>query len=104
MILGIKRGDEVVVPSFTFVGSATAVVLTGAKPAFADVNLDDFNISTESLKKCLSKRTKAIMPVHIYGQAAKMDEIMTLAREHNLMVVEDAAQGVHRASLPQAVR
>ncbi len=94
MILGIGPGDEVIVPAFTFVGSATSIALTGAKPVFADVNMDDFNISIDSLKKCLSKKTKAIMPVHIYGQAARMDQIMKIAKAHKLLVVEDAAQGL----------
>lgn len=93
-ILDIGPGDEVIVPAFTFVGSATAVALTGAKPVFADVNADDFNLSVESFKRCLTKRTKAVMPVHIYGQAARMDEIMKVARKHKLLVIEDAAQGL----------
>lgn len=93
-ILGIGSGCEVIVPDFTFVGSATSVVLTGAKPVFCDVNIDDFNINIESLKKSISKNTKAIMPVHIYGQSANMDEIMEVAKEYNLYVVEDAAQGI----------
>jgi len=94
MIADIGPGDEVVVPAFTFVGSATSVVLTGAKPVFCDVNKDDFNISVESLKKCLSKKTKAIMPVHIHGQAARMDEVMAIAKSRRLKVIEDAAQGL----------
>jgi perosamine synthetase len=94
-IVGIGPGDEVIVPAFTFVGSATSITLTGAKPVFCDVNLDDFNMSIESLKACLSPRTKAIMPVHIYGQAVKnFDQVMAIAKERKLLVVEDAAQGL----------
>jgi len=94
MVLGVGPGDEVIVPAFTFVGSATSIALTGAKPVFADINLDDFNLSIESMEKCLSKKTKAIMPVHIYGQSARMNQIMRFARKHKLKVVEDAAQGI----------
>ncbi|MBU1124489.1 MAG: DegT/DnrJ/EryC1/StrS family aminotransferase, partial [Candidatus Omnitrophica bacterium] len=94
MILGIGPGDEVIVPDFTFAGSATAVVLTGAKPVFADVNLHDFNLDIGSLQKCISARTKAIMPVHIYGQSAEMDKVLRIARTHRLKVIEDAAQGI----------
>jgi perosamine synthetase len=93
-ILGVGPGDEVVVPDFTFVGSATSVVLTGAKPVFCDVNLDDFNMNFDNLKRCISKNTKAIMPVHIYGQPANMGPIMDLASEHGFRVIEDAAQGM----------
>jgi len=93
-ICGIGPGDEVVVPAFTFIGSATAISLTGAKPVFADVNEDDFNLNAASFRQCLSKKTKAVMPVHIYGQSARMNEIMTIARKHKLKVIEDAAQGL----------
>ena len=94
-IVGIGPGDEVIVPAFTFIGSATSVTLTGAKPVFCDVNLDDFNMNTENLKKCLSPRTKVIMPVHIYGQAVKkMDQVMAIAKDKKLLIVEDAAQGL----------
>jgi perosamine synthetase len=94
MIAGIGAGDEVIVPVFTFVGSATSIVLTGAKPVFVDVNIGDFNIAIDGLKNAITPRTKAIMPVHIYGQSAKMDEIMDIAKDKNLKVIEDAAQGI----------
>lgn len=94
MVAGIGPGDEVIVPDFTFMGSATSVILTGAKVVFADVNVDDFNISVDSVRKNITERTKAIMPVHIYGQSANMTEIMKVAEENNLMVIEDAAQGI----------
>lgn len=93
-IIGIKPGDEVIVPDFTFVGSATSVILAGGIPVFCDVNLDDFSINIESLKKSISKDTKAIMPVHIYGQAADMAPIMELAKAGSIYVIEDAAQGI----------
>lgn len=94
MILGIGPGDEVIVPDFTFIGSATAVLLTGAKPVFVDVNLNDFNINIKNLEDSITSKTKAIMPVHIYGQAADMAGVMRVAKQHNLKVVEDAAQGM----------
>ena len=93
-ILGIGPGDEVLVPDFTFVASASAVVLTGAKPVFVEVDLQDFNMSVPALKHAVSERTRAMMPVHIYGQAADMAGVLSFAREHDLRVVEDAAQGM----------
>lgn len=94
MVLGIKKGDEVIVPDFTFMACANAVQLTGAKPVFVDVSLRDLNIDPTLIKKYISSKTKAIMPVHMYGQAADMDNVMKIAREHKLFVVEDSAQGL----------
>lgn len=94
MVLGIKKGDEVLVPDLTFIASANSVYLTGAKPVFVDVNRSNFNIQPESCEKHITKRTKAIMPVHIYGQSAEMDKIRAIARRHRLYIVEDAAQGL----------
>ncbi|MDA2912727.1 DegT/DnrJ/EryC1/StrS family aminotransferase [Acidobacteriia bacterium AH_259_A11_L15] len=93
-LLGIREEDEVIVPDFTFLASATAVVLTGATPVFVDVDSATFNILPELIEPAITKRTKAIMPVHIYGQAAKMDAILDIAKRHNLKIVEDAAQGI----------
>jgi len=93
-VLGIGPGDEVLVPDFTFVGSATAVVLTGAKPIFVDVNLHDFNIATDSMEQTITEKTRAVMPVHIYGQSADMQPILEIAQRHRLKIVEDAAQGI----------
>lgn len=93
-VLGIGPGDEVLVPDFTFIASATSVVLTGAKPVFVDVNMNDFNIDIDSVEQTITERTRAIMPVHIYGQTANMEAIMAIARRRNLKVVEDAAQGM----------
>jgi len=92
--LGIGEGDEVIVPDFTFIASANSVVLAGAKPVFVDVDVRTFNIDPESTEKAITPRTKAIMPVHIYGQAADMDAICEIARRHNLYIIEDAAQGI----------
>lgn len=93
-VLGIGHGDEVIVPDFTFFGSASAVVLAGARPVFVDVDEYDFNISVTSAEAALSEHTKAIMPVHIYGQSCDMLSVMRLAEQHRLFVVEDADQGL----------
>jgi len=97
MALGITKGDEVIVPDFTFIASANSIYLTGAAPVFVDVNSDDLNINPVLVEKAITKRTRAIMPVHIYGQGADMDKLMQIAKKHNLLVIEDAAQvlGVH---------
>ncbi|MFC1945693.1 DegT/DnrJ/EryC1/StrS family aminotransferase [Chloroflexota bacterium] len=92
--LGIGAGDEVIVPDFTFIASANAVVMAGAKPVFVDVDERTFNISPAAAERAVTPRTKAIMPVHIYGQAAEMPAIMEIARRYELKVIEDAAQGI----------
>ncbi len=93
-VLGVGPGDEVIVPDFTFFGTASAVVLTGAMPVLVDVDEYDGNISVEAIEASITPRTKAIMPVHIYGQTCDMPVIMDIARRHGLLVVEDAAQGM----------
>ena len=80
--LGIGEGDEVIVPSFTFIATAEAVSLIGAKPVFADIEPRTFNIEPESIEKIIGKRTKALMPVHLYGQCADMDRILKIARQY----------------------
>ena len=92
--LGIGPGDEVIVPSYTFIATSFAVVQSGAIPRFADVNIDDHCMSIESAEKLVNERTKAIIPVHLYGQCADMDPILELAQKHNLCVIEDAAQAI----------
>jgi perosamine synthetase len=92
--LGIGPGDEVIVPDFTFIASANAVILAGGKPVFVDIERDTLNIDVTKIKAAITPRTKAIMPVHIYGQSANMSEIMNIAREYGLKVIEDAAQAV----------
>ena len=89
--LNISSGDEVIVPDFTFVATANAVEYTGAKPVFADIDLKMLNIDVEDIKKKITNKTKAIMPVHGFGQSADMDEIRKIAKEHNLFIIEDAA-------------
>jgi len=90
--LGIGPGDEVIVPSYTFIASSFSIVQAGAIPRFADVNIDDHCISIESAEKLVNKRTKAIMPVHLYGNVCDMDPILDFAKEHNLFVIEDNAE------------
>jgi len=87
-------GDEVILPSFTFVSTANAVVLRGATPVFVDIRPDTLNIDERLIEAAITPRTRAIFPVHYAGIACEMDEIMAIARRHRLLVVEDAAQGV----------
>jgi dTDP-4-amino-4,6-dideoxygalactose transaminase len=90
--LGIGPGDEVIVPSYTFIASSFSIVQAGAIPRFADVNLDDHCISLESAEKLVTRRTKAIMPVHLYGNVCDMDKLWAFAKRHNLFVIEDNAE------------
>lgn len=94
MTAGLRAGDEVVVPSFSFVATVEAVILAGGKPVFADIKPDTFCIDPESLEGRISSKTKAVIPVHLYGLATDMDPILKLAREHDLTVIEDAAQAL----------
>ncbi|MDB6057970.1 MAG: Lipopolysaccharide biosynthesis protein RffA, partial [Verrucomicrobiales bacterium] len=91
-VLGIGPGDEVIVPSYTFIASSFSIVQAGAIPRFADVNLDDHCISIESSEKLVNERTRAIMPVHLYGNVADMDKVRAFAKKHNLFVIEDNAE------------
>jgi len=92
--LDIGPGDEVIVPNITFVATSNAVIMTGAKPVFCEVASDTFCIDPKEIVSLINSNTKAIMPVHLYGQSADMDAIMNIARENNLYIIEDAAQGV----------
>jgi len=92
--LGIGTGDEVITTPFTFIATAEAIANCGVKPVFVDVEPDTLNIDASKIKKAITKNTKAIMPVHIFGQMANMDEIIKIARKHKLFIVEDAAQAV----------
>jgi dTDP-4-amino-4,6-dideoxygalactose transaminase len=92
-VLGIGPGDEVIVPSNTYIATALAVEMAGATPIFAEPDPKTYNISPAEIRKVVTKKTKAIMPVHLYGQACEMEEIMAIAKEANLFVVEDNAQG-----------
>ena len=94
LLCGLKKGDEVLVPSFTFSSTATAIVLTGATPVFVDIRPDTMNIDETKLEAAITDRTRAIMAVHYAGVACEMDTIMGIAARHGLKVIEDAAQGV----------
>ena len=95
---GVRAGDEVIVPSFTFAATANSVALTGARPVFADIDADDFCLSPAAVEAAITERTVGIMPVHLYGHPAKMDQLVAIAERHGIQVFEDAAQA-HGASL-----
>ena len=95
ILLDIQEGDEVIVPSFTFVTTINAFVLRGAKPVFADVRLDTLNLDETKLESLITERTKAIVPVHYAGVACEMDAIMEIANRHNIPVVEDNAHALY---------
>ncbi len=94
MALGLERGDEVICPAFTYVATAEVIALLGLKPIMVDVCKDTFNMKVEGLEKVLTKKTKAIVPVHLYGQSCDMEPILAFAKQHNLYVVEDNAQAL----------
>jgi perosamine synthetase len=95
---GVGPGDEVITSPFTFVASANAILFTGARPVFVDVEEESYNVDPGLLEEKITSRTMAIMPVHLYGNPCEMDRIMDLASKHNLVVVEDACQA-HGASI-----
>lgn len=92
LALGIGKDDEVIIPTFTMIASAFAVCYTGAKPVFVDADRDTWNIDVNKIEEKITPRTKAIMPVHIFGKMCNMDTICAIAKKHNLYVVEDAAE------------
>jgi len=94
MALGLKPGDEVITTSFTFIATAEVIALLGLVPVLVDVEVDTFNIDSEAIKKAITPKTKAIVPVHLFGQCVNMDEIMKIAKENNLFVIEDACQAI----------
>ena len=94
MGLGLKAGDEVITPTFTFIATAEVVALLGLTPVVVDVDWNTMNMDIESVRRAITPRTKAIVPVHLFGQCANMEAIMQLAKEHGLYVVEDACQAI----------
>ncbi len=94
LLADIKPGDEVIMPSYTFVSTADAFVLRGAVPVFVDIRPDTMNIDEKLIEAAITEKTKAIVPVHYAGVACEMDTIMDIAKRHNLVVIEDAAQGI----------
>ena len=94
MALGLEPGDEVITPSFTYIATTEVVALLRLKPVFVEVDPDTFCMHPEALRKAITPKTKVIVPVHLYGHSAPMEEILQIAREHNLRVVEDNAQAI----------
>ena len=94
MALNLKTGDEVIVPSFTFIASAEVIGLLGLRPVMVDVDYDNFNVTAKNIEKAITVNTKAIIPVHLFGQASQMEQIMLLAKKYDLYVVEDNAQAL----------
>lgn len=97
MALGLEPGDEVIVPAFTYVATAEVIALLKLKPVMVDVYVDDFNVDTNAIRMNITPRTKAIVPVHLFGQCADMETIMQIAKEHQLFVIEDNAQAIGSA-------
>lgn len=94
MALGLKPGDEVICPAFTYVATAEVIGLLGLTPVMVDVDPETFNVTAENIEKAISQKTKAIVPVHLYGQSCDMEPIMNLAKKYNLFVIEDNAQAL----------
>lgn len=94
MALGIGHGDEVITPAFTFIATAEAAALMGATPVFVDIDPQTFNMDPDKIEALITPKTKAIVPVHLFGQAADLDPILEIARKHNLYVIEDCAQAI----------
>jgi len=90
--LDISVGDEVIIPTFTFIATALCISYTGAKPVFVDIEEETYNIDPQKLEQVITDKTKAIIPVHLYGQPANMDEITSIAQKHNIAIIEDACQ------------
>ncbi|MFM7716185.1 MAG: DegT/DnrJ/EryC1/StrS family aminotransferase, partial [Microcystis sp.] len=90
--LGIQAGDEVITSTFSFIATAEAINLVGAVPVFVDIDINTFNLDVALLEKALTRQTKAIIPVHLFGQSVNMSEVVNFARSHNLFVIEDCAQ------------
>lgn len=92
--LNVKKGDEVLVPSFTFVATANAVISTGAKPVFVDILKENYTIDPDDLSKKITKHTRAIIPVHLYGNVAHVEQLSEISKKHNIPIIEDSAQSL----------
>ena len=99
MSCNLKPGDEVICPSFTYVATAEVVALLGLKPVMADVDENTFNMCVDHIEPLITSKTKAIVPVHLFGQSTNMEEILILAKKHDLFVIEDNAQAIGALSL-----
>src|SRR3989338_988970 len=91
---GLKKGDEVLTSPFSFIASANAILYVGATPVFVDIDPKTYNIDVSKIEKAITTRTKAILPVHIFGQPAQMDEVVRIAGKHNLAIIEDACESL----------
>ena len=94
MALGLKPGDEIITPSFTYIATTEVIGLLGLKPVFVDCDPENFNISVDEVETAITKKTKAIVPVHLFGQSSDMKSIMSLAKKYNLYIIEDNAQAI----------
>ena len=94
LLIDIKKNDEIIMPSYTFVSTANAFVLRGAKPVFVDIKSETLNINEELIEQSITKKTKAIVVVHYAGISCEMDKISKIAKKHNLFLIEDAAQAL----------
>ena len=94
MALGVGEGDEVITTAYTFFATASAITRLGARPIFVDIVYDDFNLNVELIERAITPKTKAILPVHLYGQCVRMDAILDIAAKHKLPIIEDAAQAI----------
>ena len=94
MALGLKPGDEVITPTFTFIATAEVVALLGLTPVVVDVDWDTMNMDMDAVRRAITPKTKAIVPVHLFGQCVEMEALMHLAKEHNLYIIEDACQAI----------
>jgi len=94
MALGLEAGDEIITPSFTYIATTEVMALLKLKPVFVEVNSETFCVEPDAIRKAITSKTKAIVPVHLYGHSADMEEIMAIANEHNLFVIEDNAQAI----------
>ena len=101
---GVRPGDEVIVPSFTFAATGNSVALTGATPVFADIEPDDFCLDPAAVEAAITDKTVGIMPVHLYGHPANMDRLTAIADKHGLQIYEDAAQAARRVAERHAGR
>ncbi len=94
MALDLKEGDEIILPAFTYIATAEVIAVLKLKPVLVDVNENDFNISIKSIRNAITLKTRCIVPVHLFGQSAQMQEIHSIAQEYNLFVIEDCAQSI----------
>ena len=96
MALGLKPGDEVIVPAFTYVATAEVIGLLGLTPVMVDVDENTFNVTAEIIEEAITPKTKAVVPVHLFGQSCDMEPIMAVAQKHGIFVIEDNAQAIRR--------